>query len=57
VVAVVRLRPGAALTLEQARELVAGQLSRVAAPRELRVVDAIPLLPSGKPDRAALASS
>ena len=57
VVAFVRLRPGAALTLEQARELVAGQLSRVAAPRELRVLDALPLLPSGKPDRAALAAS
>jgi O-succinylbenzoic acid--CoA ligase len=57
VVAVVRLRAGASLTLEQARELVATQLPRAAAPRELRVVDVLPLLPSGKPDRAALASS
>ena len=57
VVAFVRLRAGASLTLEQARELVAAQLSRAAAPRELRVLDALPLLPSGKPDRAALASS
>ena len=52
VVAVVVLR--APLTLEQAREHVAQRLSRVAAPRELRVVDALPLLPSGKIDRVGL---
>jgi len=57
VVAVVVLRPGAALALEEARDHVAGRVSRVAAPRELRVVQALPLLPSGKPDRAALRSS
>ena len=54
VVAVVVLRPGATLDLAAARDHVAARLSRVAAPRELRVVDALPLLPSGKLDRAAL---
>jgi O-succinylbenzoic acid--CoA ligase len=54
VVAVVVLREGGTLTLEQAREQVAARVSRIAAPRELRVVDALPLLPSGKLDRAAL---
>jgi O-succinylbenzoic acid--CoA ligase len=54
VVAVVVLRPGAVLTLEQAREHVAARLPRAAAPRELRVVEALSLLPSGKVDRAAL---
>lgn len=54
VVAVVVLRPGAALDLAAARDHVAARLSRVAAPRELRVVDALPLLPSGKLDRGAL---
>jgi o-succinylbenzoate---CoA ligase len=54
VVAVVVLREGTALTLAQARRQVAERVSRVAAPRELRVVDALPLLPSGKLDRLAL---
>ena len=52
VVAVVVLR--APLTLEQAREHVASRLPRAAAPRELRVVDALPVLPSGKIDRGGL---
>ena len=56
VVAVVVLRPGAALTLEQAREHVGARVSRVAAPRALEVVAALPLLAAGKPDRAALRS-
>lgn len=55
VVAVVVLR--APLTLAQAREHVAARLSRAGAPRALREVDALPLLPSGKVDRAALRSS
>ena len=55
VVAAVVLR--APLTLAQAREHVAARLSRAAAPRVLHVVDALPLLPSGKVDRAALRSS
>ena len=53
VVAVAVLR--GPLTLAQARDHVAARLSRVAAPRELRVVDALPLLPSGKIDRMRLA--
>jgi o-succinylbenzoate---CoA ligase len=55
VVAVVVLHDGAGLTLAEARRHVAGRVSAVAAPRELRVVDALPLLPSGKLDRQALA--
>ena len=42
------------LTLEQAREHVAAELPRAAAPRQLRLVEALPLLASGKLDRAAL---
>lgn len=56
VVAVVVLRPDATLTLEQARAHVAARVSRVAAPRELRVVAALPLLPGGKVDRRRLRS-
>ncbi|HWG93945.1 MAG TPA: AMP-binding protein [Mycobacteriales bacterium] len=52
VVAVVVLR--GPLGLEEARDHVAGPLPRAAAPRELRVVDALPLLPSGKIDRMRL---
>jgi o-succinylbenzoate---CoA ligase len=52
VVAVVVLR--GPLSLEEARDHVAGPLPRAAAPRELRVVDALPLLPSGKIDRMGL---
>jgi O-succinylbenzoic acid--CoA ligase len=44
------------LELHEAREAVAAKVSRVAAPRELRVLDALPLLPSGKVDRARLRS-
>jgi O-succinylbenzoic acid--CoA ligase len=54
VVAVVVLR--GPLSLEQARDVVSGPLPRAAAPRELRVVDALPLLPSGKVDRVSLAA-
>ena len=56
VVAHVVLRPGAVLELAEAREHVAARLGRLAAPRELRLLTALPLLPSGKPDRAALRS-
>ncbi|MCW2679098.1 MAG: AMP-dependent synthetase and ligase [Frankiales bacterium] len=52
VIAVVVLR--APLTLEQARTHVGERLPRSHAPRELRVVDALPLLPSGKIDRMGL---
>ncbi len=44
----------APLTLEQARDHVTSRLPVAAAPRRLRVVDTLPLLPSGKVDRAAL---
>ena len=56
VLAVVVLHPGSRLELDEARAHVAARVSRAAAPRELRVVAALPLLPSGKPDRAALRS-
>lgn len=52
VVALVVLR--APLTLEQARDHVASRLGRAAAPREVRHVDALPLLASGKVDRGAV---
>ena len=52
VVAVVVLR--APLTLAEAREHVTTSLPRAHAPRELRVVDALPLLASGKIDRMRL---
>lgn len=52
VVAVVVLR--GPLTLDQARDHVAAALPRAHAPREMRVVDALPLLPSGKIDRMGL---
>ena len=54
VVAVVRLNGKRVLALDEAREHVASVLPRPAAPRELRFVGVMPLLPSGKPDRAAL---
>jgi o-succinylbenzoate---CoA ligase len=52
VVAVAVLR--APLSLQEVREVVSGPLPRAAAPRELRVVDALPVLASGKVDRVAL---
>jgi O-succinylbenzoic acid--CoA ligase len=52
VVAVAVLSGG--LTLAQAREHVAGSLPRAFAPRELRVVEALPRQASGKIDVAAL---
>jgi O-succinylbenzoic acid--CoA ligase len=54
VAAFVVLRPGTELGLEQARSWVAERVSRVAAPRTVTVLDALPLLPGGKVDRAAL---
>jgi O-succinylbenzoic acid--CoA ligase len=40
--------------LAAVREAVAARLGRAAAPSRLHVVDTVPLLPSGKPDRALL---
>ncbi|HEY6738083.1 MAG TPA: o-succinylbenzoate--CoA ligase [Actinopolymorphaceae bacterium] len=55
VVAYVVVGPGAeAPTLPQVREHVAGLHPRAFAPRRLVIVDALPLLSSGKVDRAAL---
>ncbi|MCW2605447.1 MAG: menE [Frankiales bacterium] len=42
------------VTLEAARAHVAARLGRAAAPREVRLRDALPLLPGGKVDRRAL---
>lgn len=45
-----------AVDLRMMREAVASSLGRAAAPRRIVVVPEIPLLPSGKPDRRALAT-
>jgi len=42
------------LTLEEARDWVGAVHPRAWAPREVRRVDALPLLANGKPDRLAL---
>ncbi|WP_106401521.1 AMP-binding protein [Actinocorallia populi] len=42
------------LSLEEVRKWVRAELPAPAAPRELELRDALPLLPSGKPDREAL---
>lgn len=52
--AVVVLATAAVLTLEQVRDHVASTLPRTHTPRELVVVDALPLLASGKIDRMRL---
>jgi O-succinylbenzoic acid--CoA ligase len=44
-------------TLEALRAHVTARLGRAAAPRALRLAETLPLLPSGKIDRAALAAS
>lgn len=46
--------PGAAPTLDELRAHVVAELDSIAAPRELAVLDEIPLRGPGKPDRAAL---
>jgi O-succinylbenzoic acid--CoA ligase len=45
------------LALDEARDWVGARLSRVAAPRELVVLEALPLLPGGKVDRLRLSTS
>ncbi len=58
VVVYVVLRPGAtAPSLARVRDHVAASHPRAYAPKDLVVVESLPLLPSGKLDRAALASS
>jgi O-succinylbenzoic acid--CoA ligase len=56
VVAAVVASPGTAPSLEALRPWVAERLGAPAAPRTLRVVDAFPLLHTGKPDRRAVAA-
>ncbi|MCZ2816883.1 o-succinylbenzoate--CoA ligase [Modestobacter sp. VKM Ac-2984] len=55
VVAAVVAAPGATPDLAELRSWVAARLGAAAAPRELRVVDAVPTLHTGKPDRRAVA--
>ena len=55
VVVVTEVRDAAEL-LGRIRDHVGAALGAPARPREIRVVDALPLLPSGKPDRRALAA-
>jgi len=55
VVAYVVGRPGSpAPALEELRSWVADRVSRAAAPRDVRILSALPLLPGGKLDRQAL---
>ena len=50
--------PGAgAPALTDVRERVAAELGPHAAPRQLLVLDALPLVGVGKPDRAAVANN
>ena len=56
VAAVIVPAPGAAPTLAELREHVEATLDVTAAPRELQVVDALPLRGPGKVDRRALVS-
>ncbi|MCZ2838379.1 AMP-binding enzyme [Modestobacter sp. VKM Ac-2985] len=55
VVAAVVAAPGAVPDLAELRPWVAARLGAAAAPRELSVVDAVPTLHTGKPDRLAVA--
>lgn len=54
VVAVVVPQPGTAPTTESLRGHVSTELDRTAAPREIRLLDALPLRGPGKIDRSAL---
>ncbi len=54
VVAAVVPAPGRTPLLTELRPWVAGRLGAAAAPRELHLVDAVPLLHTGKPDRRAV---
>ena len=54
VAAVVVLAPGAELPIADARAWCAEQLPAAALPRVVAVVDAMPMLASGKPDREAV---
>jgi O-succinylbenzoic acid--CoA ligase len=54
VVAVVVPAPGATADLAELRPWVSARLGAAAAPRELHLVDAVPTLHTGKPDRRAV---
>lgn len=54
---VVAADPGAPVDVEALRTRVGATLGRAAVPRRVVVVDALPMLPSGKVDRAALLAS
>ena len=56
VVAAVVPAPGATPELPALRDWVADRLGRPVAPRQLHVLDALPLLHTGKPDRRAVAA-
>jgi len=56
VVAAVVPAPGACPELAALRAWVTGRLGGPAAPRQLHVLDALPLLHTGKPDRRAVAA-
>ncbi len=57
VVAAVVPRDGAAPDLAALRAWVAGRLGAPSAPRELHLVDAVPTLHTGKPDRRGVAAT
>lgn len=54
VAVIVPVEPGSPPALSELREWVAGRLGPAASPRGLAIVAALPQLPNGKPDRAAL---
>jgi o-succinylbenzoate---CoA ligase len=56
VVAAVVPAPGATPELSLLRDWVADRLGRPAAPRQLHLLDGLPLLHTGKPDRRAVAA-
>lgn len=48
VVAVVALKPGTSLTLDEMRDFASERLARYKVPKQLRIVDALPRNPTGK---------
>jgi O-succinylbenzoic acid--CoA ligase len=56
VVVAVVTAPGSSITLEQLRSHVAATLPSTAAPRQLHIVEELPLRGIGKVDRRALAN-
>ena len=50
VTAVIQVRPGAEVTLEQVRDHVRGRLAAYKAPRRIVVVPKVPRFPNGKAD-------